>query len=202
MARGALQSSGEAGVERVRRISDTPSDDPPLVRAPGAGGRRSVRVGRRFHVAHHRTRRAGRHVAPDARGIARAARAPRGRRHAAAAVRGVDARPPRGRGVGRDLRPRVLRRAIRRGSRRGCDAPCACGCRPRAGPARTSPHGIERPARGVRQRGIRGRRRRHPRLEYVQHRSTRSVKRGRKPALVPRRVAGREAHVPPRRCVA
>ena len=111
MARGALQSSGEAGVERVRRISDTPSDDPPLVRAPGAGGRRSVRVGRRFHVAHHRTRRAGRHVAPDARGIARAARAPRGRRHAAAAMRGVDARPPRGRGVGRDLPPRVLRRA-------------------------------------------------------------------------------------------
>ena len=68
-------------------------------------------------------------------------------------MRGVDARPLRVRGFGRYVRSRVLRPAWRRRARRGCDATRVIakerGRRRRA-------DGVERPARGVRQRRIRG----------------------------------------------
>ena len=68
-------------------------------------------------------------------------------------MRGVDARPLRVRGFGRYVRSRVLRPARRRRARRGCDATRVIakerGRRRRA-------DGVERPARGVRQRRIGG----------------------------------------------
>ena len=149
------------------------------------GGRRSGRDDSLRDVAHHRVSPPRRRIPPDARRIFEPARAPRAAPRASDPMRGVDARPLRVRGFGRYVRSRVLRATRRRRARRGCDATRVMakerGRRRRA-------DGVERPARGVRQRRIRGRRRRHGRRR--RGRST-----SRLAAVVPRRLAGGKAHV-------